>query len=198
MVSPGESAPAAGGAAWLPSPRGDGVSARTREDLRVEGPRPPPAATLIYVPLAVSNGDVILIVVFVVLPIAAIAFAGSGAVYREIGKGAFWMDHEQPSKGGGAITDAAGRAEQAEEVRQMLEAKAYRQAQRGEEPLDVEEEMAKLLAPAAPADLSADPGLVEEVRQLVVARNERRVRRGEEPLDVEDEIARQLRDLENL
>ena len=148
-------------------------------------------------PVAISNGDVILIVVFAVIPIAAIAFAGSGAVYKEIGKGAFWMDREETSKGGGAPTDAAGRAEQAAEVRQMLEAKAYRQAERGEQPLDVEAEMAKLLAPAR-VDLGGDPALIEEVRQLVVARNERRIRRGEEPLDVDTEIARQLHDLEAL
>ena len=47
-------------------------------------------------PFAVSNGEVILIVVLVVAPIAALAFAGSGAVYREIGKGAFSMDHDEP------------------------------------------------------------------------------------------------------
>ena len=35
-------------------------------------------------PLAVSNGEVIIIVVLVAVPIAAIAFAGAGGVYREI------------------------------------------------------------------------------------------------------------------
>ena len=146
-------------------------------------------------PLAISNGEVILIVVFAVIPIAAIAFAGSGAVYKEIGKGAFWMDHEDPAKGR-APGDTASVAEQEEEIRQMLEAKAYRQAERGQPVLDVEEEMQKLMAPQV--DLGADPALVEEVRQLVVARNERRLRQGKEPLDVEEEIARQLKDLENL
>ena len=51
-------------------------------------------------PTAVSNGDVIIIVVLVAVPIAAIAFAGAGAVYREIGKGAFAMDHDAPPRGG--------------------------------------------------------------------------------------------------
>ncbi len=80
----------------------------------------------------------------------------------------------------------------------MLEAKAYRQSARGEAPLDVDQELAKLLAeqPAAPS--SGDPALREEVRQLVVARNERRARQGKEPLDVEAEVERQLRELENL
>src|SRR5690242_11763479 len=147
-------------------------------------------------PTAVSNGEVILIVTFVVLPIAAIAFAGAGAVYREIGKGAFAMDHDKPSRGGADLSSAAARAEQQVEMRQMLEAKAYRQRQRGEEPIDVEAEMTRLNSPAAPTRI--DPELVEEVRQLVLARNARRVRQGKEPLDVGAEVERQLADLEGL
>lgn len=146
--------------------------------------------------LALSNGDVILLVVFVALPIAAIAFAGAGAVYREIGKGAFAMDHDSPPARGRAPGEDTSRQVQEDEVRQMLEAKAYRQAERGEPMLDVEEEMRKLLVPQVNVD--ADPELVEEVRQLVVARNERRMRKGEEPLDVEAEIKRQLTDFEGL
>ncbi len=92
-------------------------------------------------PTAVSNGEVILIVVLVAAPIAALAFAGSGAVYKEIGKGAFAMDHEAKSSGSVDLSTAAGKAEQQAELRQMLEAKAYRQRQRGEEPLDIEAEM---------------------------------------------------------
>jgi hypothetical protein len=147
-------------------------------------------------PVALSNGDVILIVVFLAVPVAAIAFAGAGTVYREIGKGPFAMDHDLEPARGRAPGEDASQAEQEEEVRQMLEAKAYRQASRGEPVIDVEEEMRKLLAPKV--DVRADPALVEEVRQLVVARNERRLRKGQEPLDVETEIARQLSELENL
>lgn len=147
-------------------------------------------------PLALSNGDWILLVVFIAAPLAAIAFAGAGAVYREIGKGAFAMDHEaRPTSGPGAGDGAAPEIHQAE-IRQMLEAKAFRQRSRGEPALDVEAEMEKMLAPKV--DPGSDPALVEEVRQLVVARNERRLRSGKEPLDVETEIARQLRDLDNL
>jgi len=146
--------------------------------------------------LAVTNGDVIIIVVLVALPIAAIAFAGAGAVYREIGKGAFAMDHEKPPPPDGGLSTHAGRAAQQAEIRQLLEAKAYRQRKRGEEPLDIEEEMRKVNAPSV--DVHADPALVEEVRQLVIARNKRRMRNGKDPLDVEEEIARQLRDLEGL
>jgi hypothetical protein len=145
-------------------------------------------------PFAISNGEVILIVVLVVAPIAALAFAGSGAVYREIGKGAFSMDHGRPGPSD-ELSNAMGRAAREAEVRQMLEAKAYRQRERGETPLDVEAELRRISAPAA-VDFKADPALVAEVRQLVIARNARRERQGKEPLDVDAEIARQLHDLD--
>ena len=98
----------------------------------------------------------------------------------------------------GAEAEGAGVRE--DELRQMLEAKAYRQSARGEEPLDVDAELDRLLAEqgsgaGSPAD---DPALRDEVRQLVMARNERRARQGKEPLDVEAEVERQLRELENL
>ncbi len=147
-------------------------------------------------PVAISNGEVILVVVLLVAPIAAIAFAGSGAVYREIGKGGLSMDHDENGSGED-LHSTMGRAAQQAEIRQMLEAKAFRQRERGEVPLDVEAEMERLSAPAA-VNLKADPALVAEVRQLVLARNARRERQGKEPLDVEAEVARQLRDLEGL
>jgi hypothetical protein len=97
-------------------------------------------------------------------------------------------------------SDAEGSAEAREdEIRQLLQAKAYRQSARGEAPVDVEAELGRLLEeqPAGGAG-GDDPELREEVRQLVVARNERRRRQGKEPLDVDSEIERQLRELENL
>ena len=75
----------------------------------------------------------------------------------------------------------------------MLEAKSRRREARGEQPLDVEAELAALITESPGA---GDPALREEVRQLVIARNERRLRQGKEPLDVEAEIDRQLRALE--
>jgi hypothetical protein len=85
------------------------------------------------------------------------------------------------------------------EIRQMVEAKAYRREARGGEPLDVEAEVKRLLAETeAPPGAGIDRELREEVRQLVRARNERRMRRGEPPLDVETEVQRQVRNLEGL
>jgi hypothetical protein len=131
------------------------------------------------------------IVVAIVAGIAAIlSYIGSGNVYKSIGKGAFALDSDERPHGP-RPGSAAAMAEQAEEVRQMIQARSDRREARGEEPLDVEAEVAALLRPQS----SEDAELREEVRQLVIARNERRMRRGEEALDVEAEVERQLRDL---
>jgi uncharacterized protein YkwD len=76
-----------------------------------------------------------------------------------------------------------------DEIRQMLAARNERRARRGEPPLDVEEELAKLTGAAV---FTTDPELEGEVRALVVARNQRRARKGQPPLDVEAEVRRQL------
>ena len=65
---------------------------------------------------------------------------------------------------------------------------------RGEPALDIDAEVARLLAPAPSS--GHDPGLTKEVRQLVVARNERRGRQGLEPLDVDAEVERTLAELD--
>lgn len=145
--------------------------------------------------LALSNADVILAVVILAAPVALIAFLGAGSVYDEIGRGDFAMDHDQPAKGQGA-GGFTSQQEQEVEIRQMLEAKSFRQQERGKPPLDIEEEMRKMTMPKVA--VGTDPSLVEEVRQLVVARNARRMRQGKEPLDVEEEIQRQLRELESM
>jgi hypothetical protein len=150
--------------------------------------------------LSLSTGDVILIIVFTTIPIALLTFVlGAKNALDQVGKGQFSVEYESdlPSK----ITDSdaeAGPAARQDEIRQLLEAKAYRQRTRGEKPVDVNAELNRLLTetPAAPA--GTDPQLAAEVRQLVVARNERRARQGKEPLDVEQEVERQLRELENL
>lgn len=134
---------------------------------------------------------IVVIVVGILAGLAAVAsYIGSGNVYRSIGKGAFALDTEDRPRGPKPGSPAA-RAEQEEEVRQMIQARSDRGVARGEEPLDVEAEVSALLRPAG----GVDEELREEVRQLVIARNERRARRGEGPLDVEAEVDRQLRDL---
>jgi hypothetical protein len=150
--------------------------------------------------LSLSTGEVILIIVFATIPVALLTFAlGARNALDQVGKGQFAVEFESdlPSK----VTDSdaeGGAADREAEIRQLLEAKSYRQRERGEAPLDVDAEMKRLLTEQPKQHAAIDRRLVEEVRQLVVARNERRVRQGKEPLDVEQEVERQLRELENL
>jgi hypothetical protein len=148
---------------------------------------------------ALSNGEVILVIVLAAIPIGALSFALSGTAFKQIGRGRFSVEfeHDLPHKVTDSDADASAAVRDAE-LRQLLEAKAYRQRARGEEPLDVDAEMERIRAEEAAGPGADDPELVAEVRQLVVARNARRERRGEEPLDVEAEVERQLRELENL
>jgi hypothetical protein len=161
------------------------------------------ATLLVVVSLAISNGEAILIIVFAAIPVAAITFAaGAGRALRQVGKGQFSVqfDSDLPQKMRDSDAEAADAETREAEIRQLLEAKAYRQANRGEQPLDVEHELNRLLAEeddAGKADAD-DAALREEIRQLVVARNERRERQGKPPLEVEAEVERQLRELENL
>jgi hypothetical protein len=151
--------------------------------------------------VALSNGDVILIVVFAAIPVALIVFiAGAGNALKQVGKGQFSVDFEsdapQPMRDS-SVEETSPEMREAE-IRQMLEAKAYRQSSRGEAPLDVDEELGRLMSESSTAPSGDDPQLRDEVRQLVVARNERRQRQGKDPLDVDAEVERKLRELENL
>lgn len=140
----------------------------------------------------VESGLAVVVIVVSILGIvgAVVAFAGSGRLYDEVGRGSFSLDRAPPE--GPPPDSPAGRAEAAAEIRQLVEAKSARREKRGESPLDVDAEVAALISPPGGAP---DDALRDEVRQLVVARNERRTRRGEAPLDVEAEVDRQLREL---
>jgi hypothetical protein len=131
-------------------------------------------------------GVVIFAVVIVASIVAVATLFGRAKAYEQIGRGGLSLRDEEPRR---EATGAVAIRERDDEIRQMLDARNDRRARRGEAPLDVEAELARLTAPAA------DPALADEVRQLVIARNERRARRGQEPLDVEEEVARQLREL---
>lgn len=155
---------------------------------------------MLPIALSLSTGEVIMIVVFTTIPIALLTFAlGARNALNQVGKGQFAVEFESdlPQKITDSDADSSPAAREAE-IRQFLEAKAYRQKERGESPLDVDSELNRLLTEAPERPSGVDPQLAEEVRQLVVARNERRARQGKEPLDVEKEVERQLRELENL
>ena len=121
---------------------------------------------------------------------------GRGSAYDQIGQSGLPSVGEPPP-----AADAFGaypeleRAEREHEIRQMLQARSERRVRRGEPALDVDAEIAKLMA-TTPASSQHDQGIAEEVLQLVVARNERRERQGLEPLDIEAEVARTLAELE--
>ncbi|MBA2429069.1 MAG: hypothetical protein H0V55_05020 [Thermoleophilaceae bacterium] len=135
----------------------------------------------------------VLIAICLLAIVAGVAsvFVGGPSPYESIGRGDLTFD-EPSSRHASSAAGPASSAESDEEIRQMIQAKSDRRERRGEEPLDLDAELAALTRPA-PAP--QDPALREEVRQVVMARNERRVARGEEPLDVEAETDRQLQDL---
>lgn len=146
--------------------------------------------------LDIQAGYVLTAITLIVLPIAAAAFARSGPLWQGVGKGRFAIEQElPPARGPGAPQPPVDRELQEREARQMLEAKSYRRRQRGEAPLDVDAEVARLLDSPAAAPPAIDEKLRDEVRQLVLARNERRMRAGKPPLEVEAEVERQLADL---
>jgi hypothetical protein len=134
-------------------------------------------------------GIVLVVVVAVGVIVALITAVASRGAFNQIGRGGLSLGDgtDRPAH---EPAPAVASAERDLEIRQMLEARNERRRRRGQEPLDVEAEMARLARPVVDAALAA------EVRQLVEARNARRVRRGEEPLDVEAEVQRRLRDIE--
>ena len=96
-------------------------------------------------PLALTNGDVLLLIVVVAIPAAAIAFiVGAGSALRQIGKGQFAIEQELPQRSEGVSLPASSEVREAE-IRQMVEAKAYRQQARGETPLDIDAEIERQL-----------------------------------------------------
>jgi hypothetical protein len=140
-------------------------------------------------------GTLLVLIVLIVLPIAAVLFVGAFGLLEQLGRGELSIE-EAPVRPPRPLESKAGRMEREEEIRQLVQARHDRQRARGEEPLDVEREVSRLLAidlDAAPEPDRHDAALREEVRQLVIARNERRIARGEPPLDVDAEIDRQLR-----
>jgi hypothetical protein len=137
-------------------------------------------------------GTVVVVVSVVAIVLAVIALARSGHTWSDYGKGRLVMDRDLTPAPSPASPAAAGEREA--EIRSLLEARNARRLRRGEEPVDIEAELARLTAP----EPAFDPGLRDEVRQLVVARNLRRERAGQPPLDVEAEVERELRRLTEL
>jgi hypothetical protein len=137
-------------------------------------------------------GYVLFAVVIVAAIVAVATFAGARRSYDQIGRGGLSLNEDLDRRPSGpAVPPAVAAAERDAEIRQMIGARNARREARGQEPLDVDEEVRRLTGP------TVDPGLRDEVRVLVEARNRRRVRQGKEPLDVEQEVERQLREIAN-
>lgn len=130
-------------------------------------------------------GTVVWVVAIAGALVAVYTLIGTGRSYREIGGSG--IVHDEDDRGDPPLS---ADAERDIEIRQLLEARNARRARRGEEPQDVEAELAALTRPAT----VVDDELREEIRQHVVARNARRVGAGREPVDVEAEIERRIRD----
>jgi hypothetical protein len=132
--------------------------------------------------------DAFVYVLFGTVIVAAIVAILSlkGERYDHIGRGGLFEDEPSKRPAAPAVTAAV----RDEEIRQLVAAKNARRAAKGQAPLDVDEEIARL----TPAP-SADPTLVAEIREMVELKNARRLRQGKEPLDVEAEVARQVREL---
>jgi hypothetical protein len=133
----------------------------------------------------------VLWVVCILGAIGAFAALVSGAkTWKEYGKDHLLMESDLSR--GPAPGSAAAISERDTEIRELLEARNARRLRRGEAPVDVEQELARLTAPMI------DPALREEIRDLVIARNLRRERQGKPPLEVEAEIEREIASLADL
>jgi hypothetical protein len=133
--------------------------------------------------------DAFVYVLFGTVIVAAIVAILSlrGERYDHIGRGGLFEDEPDRRAEPPAAVTAAIRDE---EIRQLVAAKNARRAAKGQAPLDVDEEIARLTPPPA-----ADPALLAEIREMVELKNARRLRQGKEPLDVDAEVAKQVRDL---
>ncbi|HSZ69255.1 MAG TPA: hypothetical protein VK756_02725 [Solirubrobacteraceae bacterium] len=153
------------------------------------------------------------IALFVLLGVLSMLTRSSN-LYDQIGQGGLTLGEDrsaghsagEPYAGaglGGAAESPPPRHDEREsEIRQMLQARSDRLVRRGEHPLDIDAELARLeqadpfgSGASGAGGASHDSGLTLEVRQLVVARNERRRRQGQPALDVDAEVARTLAEL---
>src|SRR5207244_11508027 len=108
-------------------------------------------------------------------PIAASPLAGAVGLLEQRGSGGLSIEELPPSPPPGTGTHVA-RMEREEEIRQLVQARHDRQLSRGEQPIDVDAEVARLIAidpEGGPEPELQEAALREEVRQLVIARNER-------------------------
>jgi hypothetical protein len=140
--------------------------------------------------MAESFGIVVIAIAIVAALVACASYVGSGRIYRGLGRGELSLD-EPELRATPAAGSPAWHAEAQAELRQLLDAKSARSEARGDGPIDVDAELARLSRQVG----DADPQLRAEIRDLVVASNERRARRGQPLLDIDAEVERRLGEL---
>jgi hypothetical protein len=141
-------------------------------------------------PFQDAFGPVLFIVCGVGAGLALLALASTAKTWEDYGRSRLVMDRELPA--GPRMGSAAALLERDTEIRQLLEARNARRQRRGEPPIDVDQELARLTEPQIDGELRA------EIRDLVIARNHRRARAGKPPLDVEAEVEREIASLTTL
>jgi hypothetical protein len=137
-------------------------------------------------PMQQAFGTVVWVVSGVGLLAALAGLFFSGKTWEEYGRNRLVRDTDDSRAAGRVPIGSAARLERDMEIRQLLDARNTRRVRRGEAPVDVEAELARLTAPQIDSELRS------EIRDLVVARNHRRMRAGKPPLDVEAETEREI------
>ena len=150
-------------------------------------------------------GDVLWIVLALGVIASIWAMKGAAKEWEDYNERGLYMESVRAARRM-PVPEAVAAAERDSEIRQMIEGRNARRERRGEAPLDVEAEIARLSGTGGPGDAPTelrasrrrDPELEDEVRALVELRNQRRIRKGQAPLDVDAEIDRELDELSML
>ncbi len=100
--------------------------------------------------LSFDPGTVLVLITLVVAPIAAFAFARSGARWREVGRGPMAIEPQAPAEEE-SRPPLPGDPQLRAEIRSLVLATNERRRRVGREPLDVEAETDRRLAAASPA-----------------------------------------------
>jgi hypothetical protein len=135
-------------------------------------------------------GPVLFVVCGVAIVAGFLALVSTGKTWENYGRSRLLMGNDLP--GGPRAGSAAALLERDTEIRQLLEARNARRQRRGETPIDIEQELARLTTPQIDGELRG------EIRDLVIARNHRRARAGKPPLDVDAEVEREIAALSTL
>ena len=116
--------------------------------------------------LSLSGGALVVLGTVALIAIVSVAFlltGGAGSAYDQIGAGGIAREGEYDGTPAAASNSSAGRAERELEIRQLLSARSERLVRSGRPALDVDAELARLVAAEHSHD-APDPELVAEVR----------------------------------